>query len=44
MIKIALGIFFGCWLTIGSFAIADKIASRRMERKLEKQRKMNKEN
>ena len=36
MIKIALGIFFGIWLTIGSFAIADKIASRRMERKYKK--------
>lgn len=33
MIKIALGILLGVWLVIGTFALADKIATKHFERK-----------
>lgn len=33
MIKIALGITLGVWLVIGTFALAEKIAMKRQERK-----------
>lgn len=33
MIKIALGITLGVWLVIGTFALAEKIATKRQERK-----------
>lgn len=33
MIKIALGITLGAWLVIGTFALAEKIAIKRQERK-----------
>lgn len=36
MIRIALGILFGSWLVIGSFAIIEKIATKRQERKAKK--------
>lgn len=44
MIKIALGILLGSWLVIGSFAVADKIATFRMERKQRRLNKKEKEN
>lgn len=37
MIRIALGMLIGAWLIIGSFAIAEKIAIKRQERKAKKQ-------
>lgn len=39
MIKIALGMLLGAWLIIGSFAIAEKIAIKRQERKAKKNNK-----
>lgn len=33
MIKIGLGMLLGAWLIIGSFALADKVATKRAARK-----------
>lgn len=44
MIKIALGILLGVWLVIGTFALADRIATKRMERKERKEAKKLEEN
>jgi len=36
MIKIAFGLLAGAWLIIGSFAIAEKIATKRHEKRQQK--------